>query len=357
MRLSSQHVILRCSLHDEESGTVESVIVKQVTATEFTSGGSRGPSHRFLNEAVALEFLNATARPGPWPTLISSGLDERVLILEDVGSHQTVQEVLLADDAVQAEEALARMGSALGAMHAATADRIAEFEERRAKFGVSPILSDSTRDLRADGEAFARSFDHFGVEVHPGFMTELAALEDSLDEPSAFPTVIHADAGPQNFIDTDLGAVMIDFEFMSPGSALLDLVSARLGFPHSEDGRRIPDGLVDVVEERYRAAAVVSMPGIADGDLFEQALVDACAHWALGRWARLWSRLFVTPFDQTPVTEMQQSQTLSIYEGFTRLADAVGRREMLAKTLSDCVAAVRRVFPELERSPYYDCFE
>jgi len=353
--LASQHSVLRCTVEDADGRNPRSVVLKQVTATQFTSGGE-GPSHRFLNELSGLQLLNTGPDRGSWPGLIASSVEDELLILEDVGSGPTVQEILLGNDPILAEAALRDMATALGDAHSAAHGRVEEFQRLRRGLGAGTVLSDATRDLRHDLGLFRESFDHFGVRAHPAFFSELDDLESSLHSPDVLQTVIHADAGPQNFIHTNRGAVLIDFEFMAPGNPLLDLVSARLGFPHSEDGRRIPAWLVEAVEEHYRAAVGVSMPEMGDDDLFGRVLVDACAHWALGRWARLWNRLFRDPHDFTPTTNGKRSQALSVYDGFTTLEDVRGFRTVLTETLSSCVAAVRKHFPTLEPSPLYDCF-
>lgn len=354
--LPSQHAIVRCALEHDGEVTSGSVVVKEVTATEFTSGAGSEPSHRYLNEFAALEFLGAGSAEGPWPTLIAHSIEDGILVLEDIGSRQTVQEILLGDDAELAARALADMGTALGELHAAAFGRVGDFTRRRAELGVSPVLSDSTRDLREDIHLFEESLEHFGVKAQRAFYSELGGLESRLSDPGPLQTVIHADAGPQNFIHLGHGAVLVDFEFMSPGNALLDLVSARLGFPHSEEGRRIPIEQVEVVESNYRVAAGVSMPEMGDDQVFGSALVDACAHWALGRWARLWRRLFSDSSDNSPGMVQQRAQTLSVYEEFIVLADRRRQREALAGTLTSCVGAIRDRFPGIERSTMYECF-
>jgi hypothetical protein len=95
--LDSPHVVLRCRVMGANA-VPRSVIVKQNTATEFTQRSDSGTSDRLLNEWAALRFLQERHAPGrPRPGLLAASPSGSFLVIEDLGTHSTVEDVLFGD--------------------------------------------------------------------------------------------------------------------------------------------------------------------------------------------------------------------------------------------------------------------
>ncbi len=320
--LPSPHDLVRCRA--EGAGRV---VVKRVTTTEFTEERS-GVSGRARNEIEALRSLGPVA--GPWPRLLAAG--QGLLVLEDLGDVPTVLDVLRADDAESAAACFPAIGKALAALHTAGAAA-----------PPAPPRSDSTYDVRSARAELEDCWDVLHLAPPAGFWGEVAALEDRIHGPGPWRTLIHADAGPQNFLWTGERARLVDFEFATAGHALLDVVSARLGFPHSADARTVPLPNVEALERAYREAAG------PDGD-FDAALADACAHWALVRWAALWGRCFRDP---GAGGDEMRLQAFTVYRRFVATAEDSGHVDPIADAVDDYTWALERRFPALVETPPY----
>lgn len=353
-RLSSQHGLWRCRVVGGV-GLPGSVIVKQVTTTEFTVHQHGGVSPRLLNEWAALQFLETLGVEGPWPHLLAGSRGGSLVIIEDLGAQPTVQDLLLADQPVDAAAILGALGSALGSLHAATRDYTGEFIKIRSEIGGEAPMSNSTRDVRTAAGALRECFDFFGITPPPRFWSEVDSVEREIHTPGVFHTLIHADAGPQNFIWTGTKARLIDYEFATIGHGFLDLVSARLGFPHSEEAHTVPADIVHEVEQGYRRAVRSTIPEVDDETMFSRSLTDACAHWALSRCVTSWQRLFVKSDTHSPGTNTQQglSQVYTVIKRFIDAADATDHRQPIAVTLGELTEAIRRRHPTLTQTSTY----
>jgi len=150
--------------------------------------------------------------------------------------------------------------------------------------------------------------------------------------------LLHADAGPHNVMVVDGSAYLVDFEFGAFGNALLDVVSARLGFPHSAKAAQLPAPTVGALEDAYRRAVAAAVPA-AEGDEFDRQLVDACAHWSLTRWVGLWGPLVSGAVDRRQAPDGPQlAQALAVHKAFIDCDD--GHRGALSATMARAVDAL-----------------
>lgn len=356
--LPSPHRLLRCRV-EGGAGLPRSVIVKQVVTTEFTDSQDGEPSHRQLTEWAALRFLTTLPDEGPWPKLLAAGQGGAFVILEDVGDYPSVLDLLMSDDSTAASRSLEALGSSLGQMHASARDRTGGFIRLRSELGASAPKSDSTFDVRTFADELRDSFDFLHVSVPLSFWSDIDDLEVAIHTPGPFHTLIHGDAGPQNFLWTGQTTRLIDYEFATIGHGLLDLASARLGFPHCDESYVVPHDQVDAVEQSYRQVMASASPEIEVEDVYRRALTDACAHWALTRWVRRWRRLFE---DDSTVRRDERyrtdrSQALTINRSFVAAANAANHREAIATVLDQVTDAIQRRSPELTETANFPAFE
>ncbi len=318
---TSPHELVRCDV--ATTGKLPAtVIVKRITTTDFTTA-TGGVSGRHRNERQVLGHLSGleVASP-PWPRLVAGGAD--LLVLEDLGDHPTALAVLEAGDGDAAERCLAAMGAALRRIH----------DAGRGYAPPAPPRSDSTFDARAACAELEASAADIGLAMPAGFWDDLAELENRIHGAGPHRTMIHADAGPQNVLWDGAAARVVDFEFAASGHALLDVVSARLGFPHSAQAATVPPAAAALVEASYRI----------DDD---EALTDACAHWALVRWAALHARLF----RGGEADATMQSQAFTVYRRFVATAGTTGHRLPIADAVDRYTVALQRRFPGLGEMP------
>ncbi len=356
--LASPHMVLRCQIAGVTSG-LDSVILKQVMSTEFTDSVIPGTSHRLLNEWAALRFLEdletTPSNERPWPRLLAANREHSLVIIEDLGAHPTVEEMLVSSDQIGAAASLAALGSTLGTFHAAAHTTAAEFPRVQSGVGAASPRSDSNFDVRNSADAFGDCFDVLGMAPHDDFWPAVEELEAIIHTPGEFHTLIHADAGPQNFLWTGASAPLIDYEFATFGHGLLDLVSARLGFPHTTNGRTVPIRHVEEIELRYRNAAAPTMRGVGNDTVFSEGICDVSAHWALVRWAVRWRHLFrEEPSEEADAEKVRsRAETFTVYRRFLATAAASGRWEPISQTVEAYCDALQRRHPGLEETRQY----
>lgn len=353
--IPSPHRLVRCRVIGANGPT--RVVVKQVTTAEFTSENAEGSSHRLLNEWAALRFLNDRCVGGPWPRLLGGSMEASLVILEDLGEHPTVLDILLANRQESPTPALQAMGSTLGQLHSETRTHVDQFRETQSVLGVESPRSDSTVRLAHARPVIEHSLQALGVEPHHRFWDEVSALDDAIHNPAPLHTLIHADAGPQNFLWNGDRTLLIDYEFATVGYCLLDVVSARLGFPHSSDAQLVPLNAVEALEDAYRDVAMSAFPEFEDDAAFLRHVIDACAHWALIRWAGLWQRLFSNPDDVSDMaTPKMRSQAFTVFRRFTATAEGVGHRLPILTTTENFTRSLQHRFPGLGEEPPYPAF-
>lgn len=354
-RFVSPHVLARCRI-EGPPGAADSVIIKQITAKEFTSSAG-AVSDRLLNEWASLEFLGAPDSAVA-PSLIVGSRDQAFVVIEDLGAFATVIDVVQGADSADAADAVAAIGTALGRMQASTLGRGPEFARVQNRRGAKSPTSDTTRRVLEAADVINESFTTLRVRLGARFWDELEAVEESIHGTGPIRAFVHADAGPQNCLWTGQEVKLIDFEFATFGHGLLDVVSARLGFPHSEDASRLPPAVIRSLEARYRSEIAAAVPQAQDDGIFWESVVDACAHWALGRWVGLWPRLF-SPIarsggrgDKTLV----RRQAVTLFEAFIDVAAETNMRRGVATALEAAVGVLRSQIGDLETMPLYPAF-
>jgi hypothetical protein len=234
-------------------------------------------------------------------------------------------------------------------MHAAGVGRENEFVElQNGRSTLSP-RSDSTVDFRVERrELFEEAFDVLGVDVHPRFWPEVDRLEGAIHDAETFRTLIHADAGPQNFLVGD-EMRMIDFEFGVYLNAMCDLGGARVGFPQTSGTAWVEPEDASIFENAYREIAIGFWPEAAD-DLFVEHLMMGAGHWALNRFAGGWSRFFrdmISGSSEGDEAQMRRRHHANLWTLFCESADAFDVLGPISVTLGSGLRALQRHFPDM----------
>ncbi len=367
-KLSSENVVLRCQLKPPVAGWPPFVILKQVTTTKFNNpGGPQGESHRFLNEWACLEFLTQLAGQASYgPRLLASSREHNFIILEDFGKHPTVLDLLQGNDSDSAQNGLVAIGTFLGKMQAAAYGRENEFTAIQSRLNAASPLSDSTLDFRKKVERFQDCFATLRFQPAASFWQALQDLEQTIHGPTPIRTFIHADAGPHNFLYMDGAVQLLDYEFGTYHHGLLDVVSARLGFPHTGQVQTVPADFARELERAYQKEMIAVIPQISDEAFFSKALVDACAHWALSRWIGNWHYYFKQRFaigDEALANEKMgltaesaqksRARAMTLYQSFIQFARQTNHQLAIAETLESYVRILQKVWPDLDVMPTY----
>lgn len=99
--------------------------------------------------------------------------------------------------------------------------------------------------------------------------------------PGPFTTLIHGDICPDNVFDNreKNELHLIDFEYGSVKSALLDGTYLRMSFPTCWCAKAIPEDLIDSLEASYREQLKKTIPAARSDEAYYDAYAHACAFW------------------------------------------------------------------------------
>ena len=372
-KLSDENIVLRCQLDVPLADFPPSVILKQIKTMRFNNPDRpSAESHRFLNEWASLAFLGELSEGEHYgPSLLVGDRAHNLIVLEDFGEHATILDLLLDPEmGDEAQKGLEEIGRFLGKMQAAAYGREAQFEAAQSRLDAATPLSDSTIDFRQRTASFEACFAALKFEPAVGFWDELEQVERSMHESPLFRSFIHADAGPHNFLVIDGRVQLLDYEFGAFHHGLLDVVSARLGFPHTGKMQTVPAVFAERLERAYQREMMAVIPQISDQTFFEKALVEACAHWTLSRWFGIWTHYFHELFDSGDEAMMNEkmgftaaeaqvvrARVMTLYQSFICFAQQTDHCLCIMETMSSYVQALQKRWPELDVMPVYPALQ
>ncbi len=368
-----------------------SVIVKGVRRRANHSASQASypaPQWMFFNDWAGLQFLEQEAlEAGCSPRLYAAEREPALLIIEDLNPLAHLGTYLDGTDAHEAEEALAQWGTALGKLHASTIGKQATFDAMRDTLAprvpswgwVSPwqrapavyhrLVESVPAAIREQGfESFQwmlftlRQVCAFlALPLSSQTEAELECVVRALSSPGPFLAYTHGDPCSENCLFTQQGLKFVDFENGAYRHALFDAVYPRMCFPTCWHAKQIPLQVAVKTEQHYRDTLVAGCPEAADERLFAQALVHACAYWALlpCQFNAL-SRLTAKDRAWCP-TRLQIKMQQRIIVRFERLAQTTtetGYLERLGSLFQTLVAALRKRWPtQAYQLPFYSAFK
>ncbi len=318
---SDRSVVLRCA--DEAGGTV---VVKTYPAD------ADGPSS-FAAEAAGLTVSCGT---GLAPELLAADPSSLTVVISDLGSGQSLADVLLRGSADAASSALLDWARACGGLSAAMSSRCDDFETIRYRYlggrpGESYAIRLRERVLGA-GEMAAKLAARpenglTGVRVPGQIDADLRAVADTVAA-SRYPVFTPGDICPDNNLITADGIRFLDFESADIYSVFLDAAYIRMPFSTCWCVFRLPAEIAAATEAVYRSQVASAHPELADDATWDAGVRCAVAAWSLSSTYWLLPRSVerdepMNPADQSPrrrqlmryrwqvlATELESAQTL-----------------------------------------------
>lgn len=278
-----RNLLLRCHT-PSASGLPLSLIIKKVEAKSYNPEDTNSwDIIRFFSDWTGSQFLSTL--PSQFkhsPRFYGGDRTIGLIILEDVQHHTRLVESLLGSDRTQAERALLQYATCLGQLHADTIGKAAEFEElfQTAAPQVKPIR-ETVNICRHQ-----LILERLGIHPESDWLRDLEAIEEAVNHPSDFLAYIHADACPDNVLDTGEALRLIDFETGRFGHALIDAAYGRMMFPSCWCANRLSHATVQQMEDTYRTILSQQCPAAEDDRIFEPALAKTCGFWLLYTLAR-----------------------------------------------------------------------
>ncbi len=274
-----RNLLLRCHI-DPVGGLPSSFIVKKVETEGIYNPDDADSWHtkRFFNDWIGSQFLSAI--PSKFehsPCFYGGDRDLGLIVLEDVQHCRRLVEPLLGSNRSQAEKVLLQYATCVSQLHAETIGKAAEFKELfrtiapNVKLGKIAVLIDQHQSM----------LENLGIQPESNWLHDLQAIDETLNQSDEFLAYVHADACPDNVLDTGEALRLIDFETGRFGHALIDAAYGRMMFPSCWCANRLPSEMVQQMENTYRAILIQRCPIAEDDQIFETALVNVCGFWLL----------------------------------------------------------------------------
>jgi Phosphotransferase enzyme family len=320
--------VLRVTLDNHYDRIGRTVIAKM---RRRSGAGWNGDPGYLTNERRALDHLEHLGTELT-PRVLTS--DEHVVVMTDLGSGPSVQELLIAEDWTSAEAGLIALASAAGTVHAAR-DFAGFRPARRVPFLDGPL--DSWNEL------FAAATD-LGFPSPARASADIEALAKAL-RGERFRGFTHGDLTPNNAAVVDGVARLFDFEGAGVRHLGIDAGCLRLSFPQYGHWAALPRPVLARMDQAYRGELANGLPAVADDAAYEQLMTEGCLAWAVVRASRL--RLIAST-DQMVRRRTQIVHTLTAATETTR---PTGLYPALTDWLDSLVDAMKTRWEEARLEP------
>lgn len=281
-----RNLLLRCHC-PSDTGLPSSLIIKKVKANSYNPNNPNSwDTLRFFRDWIGAQFLSTMADQYPHsPRFYGGDLTLGFIILEDVPHHARLVESLLgcgsasADLSVrnQAERALLQYAACLAQLHVDTLGKTAEFEALAREIAPKAQFLRESVDIPKQQHLL----NSLGIQPESNWLHDLNTINETMQHPGDFLAYVHADACPDNVLDTGKGLRLIDFETGHFGHAFVDIAYGRMMFPSCWCANRLPHPVVQQMENTYRAILSKQRPSLESNAIFETALARACGYWML----------------------------------------------------------------------------
>lgn len=245
-----------------------SVVLKRFVP--HADGGGAVP-RGYERERAGLAYLPSA------PALLARDDASRTIVMEDLGEHPTLADVLLGRDADTAYQQTLAWAGALGRTLIAAA---ALPEEARRL--LAPAVADDRRTMRRyPQEGVTRLREVAGLRHGRAAAAELAGVVDWLDRDTAKHVLSPGDTCPDNAVLTPGGVRFLDLE--STGLRHVALEAAYCAEPFSTCWCVFtpPEGLTSSMLSAFTTGAATQLPGLADDPGWPRQVRAAVALWVV----------------------------------------------------------------------------
>ncbi|SRR5579884_893679 len=348
--------ITHCMIESPSSELPASVIVK----VRRPAASNRSEPFRFDHERAALAFLTMRGCAAG-PRLLAA--DDDMLIMEDLGSGPSLEDLLVGSDPIAAEQGLVAFATALGRMHASTSGHAGEYYQVRSRFGpIDPafdrisILDIGIEHAWKQWKQIAGERSYLPAPDAKGIEQDIAELLTVLAEPGPLLAFSNGDTCPANCRFSDAELRFLDFEHAAFRHALLDVAALRFPFPACGCWSRLPLEVSLRAEAAYREQMTHSCPDVLDEAPYAHGLTVACAAWTIVRLQRL------PKLERTdklhPLHFSQRGQLLDTIAITLSCAQQSHSLPSFVSWLASVNAALRARWPHLATSqPLYPAFQ
>lgn len=271
---SGDSIVVRVRVAENPFSLPRTLVLKQIR--EDSGAGLEG----FRREAVSYKFANSligSNRPGP--ELIASDIDERLLVLADLGDAPAMGDLLTRRDEAEVTRSLVALTQALGRMHANTfgreEDYIALLKRNKGEVAVDPLLGQVTE---AADQVPALLAAELGVTVTDEVIAAAKAGAQMFG-PGGLRAFSTADLCPDNILVNESGVKFLDYEWGGFRDAVLDISYVLASFPACLCTLRVDKDQARAMIDAWRAEVTGVFPQLRDDQVLFGRLIDAMLIW------------------------------------------------------------------------------
>ncbi len=277
---SGTAAVLRARVANSPFLQQRSVVLKYVPAT-----GDPFDDSALVREIVSYQFttsLTEEVRPGP--VILAYDIDKRIIVLSDSGNGDTFADLLEQRTGDHRMQILRNLGQSLGSLHAATADREADFD-----ILMSRMLSrhPSTAEMQKQRDTLLPTAIQVGIQILAGSgITIPKVVEDfSRDAQRRLISGQHRaftpfDLSPDNIIVAER-THFLDYEVAGFRDATFDIACVIAGFPQFVFSHPITDDEADELIDAWVQEVRGIWPNVNNEDRLHARIVTALIGWAL----------------------------------------------------------------------------
>lgn len=312
---------------------------------------------RFARDWAGLEFAGGLVKTNPLCPQCYGGSEEyRFILQQDLGKDQvTLANHLLEGEVSAAKGSLERYMTSLGRFHAAGHAKVGQYLEilhkinpEAPEISIEKSIEMSLGNLRA-------VLTLLNLPHPRGLEEEVRTVITSTSNPTGpFVTLIHGDPCPDNVFDYPDRLLLIDFEWASVGSALLDAAYPRMNMPSGWCAGQFPENLLDAAESIYRDEMEKLIPEAKDDKIYFEAYAEACAAHILNQSMCFIPRVFEK--DDAWGIASVRSRVLSHLKTFINIAEKRETLPTLKSLATEIVALLERKWAESKPLDLYPAF-
>ena len=329
---SSTATVLRARVANSPFLQQRSVILKYVPAT-----GDVFDDSALVREVVSYQFttsLTEDVRPGP--VILAYDIDKRIIVLSDSGNGDTFAELLEQRTGDQRMQILRNLGQSLGSLHAATADREADFDVLMARMlarypATATMQKQRDRLLPAAIDVGAKVLEDAGIKI-PAVVNDFARDAKRRLISGRHRAFTPFDLSPDNIIVAEK-THFLDYEVAGFRDATFDIASVIAGFPQFIFSHPITDDEADELIDSWVQEVRGIWPNVNNEERLQARVVTALIGWALSSIAlmKLGSISSVVNFLRTSedgITTLDCEQLEEYTAPHALDGDQLGRRDL-----------------------------
>ncbi|GAB3591190.1 Phosphotransferase enzyme family protein [Corynebacterium faecale] len=277
---SGTAMVLRARVANSPFLQQRSVVLKYIPAT-----GDLFDDSALLREIVSYQFttsLTEEVRPGP--VILAYDIDKRIMVLSDSGNGDTFADLLHQRTGDQRMQILRNLGQSLGSLHAATADREADFD-----ILMSRMLAryPATTDMQKQRDSLLPTAVEVGLQIleDTGIPIPQVVHDFARDAQRRLISGHHRaftpfDLSPDNIIVAER-THFLDYEVAGFRDATFDVACVIAGFPQFVFSHPLSDDEADELIDAWVQEVRGIWPNVNNEDRLHARIVTALIGWAL----------------------------------------------------------------------------